>query len=113
MMTYHELLQPTKTEKHGSLIWSPGSTDYTNRSGTLTISGTRSFATYDVEECPADHGRGFRLAKNAGGTDDSESSYFVFAGSDGVGHCDCKGFCRLGRCKHLQCIAILIRDEQI
>lgn len=113
MTTYTELLEPTKSEKHGSMIWTPGSTDYSNRSGTLTISGTRSYAVYDVEEFPADHGRGFRLAKTAGGTDREESQYFVFIGSDGVGHCDCKGFTATGRCKHLASLAVLVRDKRI
>lgn len=113
MTSYTELLEPTSTEKHGSFIWTPGSTDDTNRSGTLTISGTRSFAVYDVEEFPADHGRGFRLMKTFGGTDSTEQQYFVFAGSDGVGHCDCRGFSAHGRCKHTAALHLLITAGRI
>lgn len=113
MTTYTELLEPTKSERHGSFIWTPGSTDYTNRSGTLTISGTRSFAVYDVEEFPADHGRGFMLVKTAGGTDKDESRYAVYCGSDGTGHCECKGFYSTGKCKHLASIAELVRVKRI
>lgn len=115
MTTYTELLEPTKSERHGAFIFTDGSTDNTNKSGTLTIMGTRSYAVYDVEEFPADHGRGFMLFKRAEtpGSDKTESQYAVFCGSDGVGHCECRGFYATGRCKHLASLIELVKAKKI
>lgn len=111
--SYTELLEPTKSEKHGCFIFTPGSTDFTNKSGTLTISGTRSYTVYDVEEFPCDHGRGFLLRKTAGGTDKSETHYSCFVGTDDVCRCECKGYYATGRCKHLASLADLVRTKRI
>ena len=113
MPVYTELLEPTKSEKHGCFIFTSGSTDFTNSSGTLTICGTRSFAVYDVEEFPADHGRGFMLFKKTPGTDKTEDRYACFIGSDDVGRCECKGFYSTGRCKHLASLHELVKANRI
>lgn len=113
MTSYTELLEPTKSEKHGAFIFTDGSTDNTNKSGTLTIMGSRSYAVYDVFEFPADHGRGFMLFKVTPGTDKTEDRYAVYCGSDGVGHCECKGFYSTGKCKHLASIVELVKARKI
>lgn len=113
MTTFTELLEPTKSEKHGCLFWMPAISDFGIKTGTLTIAGSRAFAVYDVEEFPADHGRGFMLFKKTPGTDITEDRYACFVGSDDVGHCECKGFASGGRCKHLQSLYELVKAKQI
>lgn len=116
MTTYTELLPETKSEKRAAFIWTPATdfdTESSTHAGTLTITTTRSFTVYDVSEFPCDHGRGFNLKKTAGGTDGTEPFYNCFVGSDDVGLCDCKGFTRYGRCKHLMALADLVRVKRI
>ncbi len=113
MTTFTELLEPTKSEKHGCLMFMPAIADFGMKTGTLMISGSRSYAVYDVEEFPVDHGRGFMLFKKTPGTDITEDRYACFLGSDDVGRCECKGFTRYGSCKHLQSLFALVQNNQI
>lgn len=108
MTTFTELLPKTKSEKHGVLTWEPAADNATRpEAGTLTISGKRSHTQYRVEEFPCDHGRGFMLFKLTPGTDATEEQYGCFLGSDGTGHCECKGYYSTGACKHLASLLTL------
>lgn len=109
MTTYSELLTPNKGEKHAAFIFTSSPDDFGPHIGTLTVSTTRSHTVYWVEEFPCDHGRGFMLFKRAGGTDHEETQYGCFLGSDGTGHCECKGFTRYAKCKHLASLHELVK----
>lgn len=114
MTTFTELLEPTKSEKHGAFIFTTGQqSDYSPHAGVLTIMGSRCYSVFNVEEFPCDHGRGFMLFKVTPGSDTTESQYSVFVGSDDVGQCECKGFTAHGRCKHLACIGELLKAGRI
>ncbi|AWM41780.1 hypothetical protein GobsT_71130 [Gemmata obscuriglobus] len=113
MTVYTELLEPTKSEKHGSIIWTPAGEEYGHRAGTLTISGTKSFAVYDVDEFPCDEGRGFMLLKKTPGTDATEDHYSVHVGSDRSMRCECRGFYSHHHCKHVSAIFELLKAKQL
>jgi hypothetical protein len=81
--------------------------------GTLTITqgaNTKDIATYRVVECPGvpAPARGFRLAKVAGGTDAGVDNYDVLIDPTGHDACDCRGYLRHGRCKHLDAVRDLL-----
>ena len=109
MQVYTELLEPTKSEKHGALTWEPATdNDFSPVSGVLTITGKRCHCRYRVEEFPADHGRGFMLFKVDAGTDASEERYASLVGPHGANLCECRGFLATGKCKHVAAIVTLI-----
>jgi hypothetical protein len=83
--------------------------------GTLTITqgaNTKDIATYRVVECPgvSAPARGFRLAKVAGGTDREAGNYDVLIDPAGHDACECRGYLRHGRCKHLDAVRDLLAD---
>jgi hypothetical protein len=52
--------------------------------------------------------RAFRLTKFLTNQRPGEPAEYDVAVGPGVGSCECKGFCRHGRCKHLDAINALI-----
>jgi hypothetical protein len=100
--------------KHRSapwIEWTPVDTDGAEV-GVLTVHGDRGAAEYLVSEFPADGGRGFSLAKLAGGTDPEAEGYDLFAcGKGGAPTCECKGFYTARHCKHADAVAALILNK--
>ncbi len=80
--------------------------------GTLALTVRRQTAVYRVEEFPAPAepgGRGFQLVKLAGGSDPEARDYAVLCRADGrAGTCECRGYLRWGRCKHLAALLDLV-----
>lgn len=112
MSVYTELLPETKSEKHGAIQWEPATDNAMSPvAGTLTITGKRNHCRYLVEEFGCDRGRGFVLFKLDDGSDKTEERYGCFAGGNGSGHCECKGYHATGRCKHLQAVKALIENH--
>jgi hypothetical protein len=54
-------------------------------------------------------GRAWRLEKATPGSDPSELAYDVLLAADGRHQCGCKGFCRHGRCKHVDSLSALVK----
>lgn len=105
MSTFTELMPATKSEKHAALTWDADAR-------VLTVTGTRCHCRYRVIELAVSDGRGFILAKLDVGSDRAEERYgCLVAGS--TSHCDCRGFTRYGRCKHLTALAELIAADQM
>jgi hypothetical protein len=108
MCKFNELLPATKSEKHGGITWEPAADNEVSPvAGVLTITGKRCHCRYQVEEFPADMGRGFMLFKIDAGSDKTEERYACnvakFAKS-----CECRGFAATGACKHLAAVVALI-----
>ena len=108
MTTFTELL-PQRKAGRKTVRFTPAADESLPPAGVLTVEGTakRDSAAYLVTEFPTGwDGRGFYLAKTAGGTDDAEAGYSVFVARNRQNmNCDCKGFQRHGNCKH--CDAVL------
>ncbi len=67
---------------------------------TLTLRVGKKVDAYDLHEIATDYGRGFELTKADG------TVYHVCL--DGLASCcDCKGFARWSRCKHVESLAAL------
>ncbi len=116
MTVYTDLLAPTKSEKHGAFNWTPASDAESADShfaGTLAIMGKRNFCRYRVEEFPADHGRGFLLAKIDPGSDRTEGHYSCLIPAHGPGMCECRGWYATGACKHAAALTALVRAGQL
>ncbi len=115
MPVYTELLPPTKSERHGALIWEPAAENATSPfAGVLTITGTRAHCRYRVEEFPADEpGRAFLLFKLDEGTDRTEERYGCFVAKNGMHLCECRGFIATRNCKHLASLRELVRAQRI
>jgi hypothetical protein len=82
--------------------------------GLLRIDQRRASCHYTVTEFPTGwDGRAFHLAKPDGesGTDPEAGSYDVFVGRNPADRtCQCKGFERWGRCKHVLACRALIEN---
>jgi SWIM zinc finger len=111
--TFTETLPATRSSKHSALNWTPA-TDDGPPAGLLAIHTDRASATYEVTEFPTGwDGRGFHLAKLAGGTDAEGESYDVFCARNGQDRqCSCKGFAfgRGKNCKHIEALLALIAN---
>jgi len=109
MAVFTELLTPTKSEKHGAILWEAKTTDDSPLAGLLTITGKRCHQTYEVSEFPADFaGRAFTLKKA-----DGSGFYSVFIGAGSERICDCRGHAAHGRCKHASALEALVQNGQI
>jgi hypothetical protein len=75
--------------------------------GVVQITVGKDSADYFLSTVPADFGTGFRLEK-IGGTE----TYHVNLSPDGHS-CECKGFGRWGRCKHVEGLAALKRAGRL
>ena len=75
--------------------------------GVVRITVGKDSADYFLSTVPADFGTGFRLEK-IGGTE----TYHVNLSPDGHS-CECKGFGRWGRCKHVEGLAALKRAGRL
>jgi hypothetical protein len=73
--------------------------------GVIRISIGKDAHDYFLTELPADFGRGFRLEKI--GTDGEPIAYAVNIDGD-KRTCECKGFGRWQRCKHVDGLAALL-----
>ena len=73
---------------------------------TLTLRVGKQATDYDLLEVGADGGRGYELTKADG------TVYHVCV--DGLASCcDCRGFDRWGRCKHVDSLAALVRAGRL
>jgi hypothetical protein len=77
----------------------------------LAIGGKKPGA-YRVTEIGVEGGRGFQLAKVAGGSDAEETGYscFITTAQFFYSSCDCKGFTRFGYCRHVTALKRLLND---
>src|SRR5687767_4194107 len=113
MCKFNELLPETKSEKCGALVWEPATDNaFSPVAGALTITGKRCHCRYQVEEFPADHGRGFMLFKLDAGSDKTEERYACNVGKFAK-MCECRGFTATGACKHLSALVTLIEAGQL
>jgi hypothetical protein len=101
---YHEVLPPSKSQKHRAYTWEPVAAD-TPLAGVLTLADSKSHTRYAVEEFPADRGRGFCLRKGAGA---GHYCCNLVAGAPAADACECRGFEAHGRCKHLDSLRDLV-----
>lgn len=115
MLTYTDLLPPSKSETHGAFTWTPATDNATSPvAGTLTLTGKRSWCRYHVSESPADMpGRAFVLVKVDAGSDETQGHYNCFMGKHGEQICECRGWAYSGACKHLAAIASLIEAGKL
>ncbi|QJX00298.1 hypothetical protein [Frigoriglobus tundricola] len=114
MAAFTELLNATRSEKKGAVIWDRAKNNATSHvAGTLTITGTRSHCRYRVEEFGCDEGRGFMLFKLDAGSDATERQYGCFVGTNGQLQCECKGYHFTGHCRHLASLVTLIEAGQL
>lgn len=99
--------------KHRNALWiewTPLDTDGAEV-GVLTVHADRGVAEYLVSEFPADGGRGFSLAKLAGGTDPEAAGYDLFACGTAAPTCECRGYLRFAHCRHADAVAALILNK--
>lgn len=101
------------SERGGSRLtmhWTPG---LIPGCGVLVIESRRDSTTYAVVELPTDRGgRSLRLEKVGG--DPSAEVYAVLCSADGRGsRCDCRGFARHRRCKHLDAATGLVANRWV
>jgi hypothetical protein len=101
-------LPATASEKNRAYGWDAAAR-------VLSFAGTRkgSSASYLVDELECDGGRGFQLTKVEGGSDPEEAGYACFLANTGYDSCDCKGFTRWGKCKHLDCVRDMVSNNTI
>ena len=104
LLTLTEILPATKSSPHNALRFTP-------ETGLLAVDTKRTTSRYRVYEFPEqDGGRAFRFQVLDGGTDPEARSYDVFCG---VSHasCECKGYLRHNRCKHIDAAQALIANN--
>ncbi len=109
---FTELLEATKSEKHGAFTWTATATDNSPAAGLLVITGKKCHCRYRVEEYPADFGRGFMLFKLDAGSDKTEERYACLIGAT-TKACECRGFTATGKCKHSAALAELVKAGQL
>jgi hypothetical protein len=92
--------------------WTPG---LLAGCGVLTLSATkpkRFAVTYAVVELPTDRGRAFRLEKIPGAHgDDAEALNYDVTCDGPYSACECKGFLRWRRCRHVEAVTLLVNER--
>jgi hypothetical protein len=110
--TLTELLPATKSSRHSAIRFTPGTFPGT---GELAIDDVRSSTRYAVAGLPCEFdGRAARLVKLTAGTDREAEGYSVFCAAPGSrdhDSCECKGFYRHGRCKHVAALRAMLDNE--
>lgn len=108
MRPFVNTLPATLTDSHRGYRWQPATASEPH-DGTLTYETRRERSEYAVTEFPADlSGRAFQCRKPSGET------YEVLIGdAPQADVCDCRGFARYSRCKHVDCLRDLIAEGQL
>jgi hypothetical protein len=76
------------------------------RTGVARITEGGAVADYLVTAMPADGGRAFEVFKLC--TEESNPTYHFLLAADGKHSCECKGFLRWDRCRHVSGLLALL-----
>jgi hypothetical protein len=105
-----ESTRPRRAVKRGRTIRVAVRPTEVNPSAFIVIREPKHSDHYMVTPIPADFGTAYRVVKYL---ELDEPTYHVLLADDGKHSCDCKGFCRWGRCKHVSGLLALRQAGQL
>lgn len=108
MFTFTETLPATKSCPHAAITWTPDLSRV--GCGVLRIDSARCSCRYHVFPVGTGwDGKAFEMVKADAGSDAEADTYHIFCHRGRQDNlCDCKGFSRHGRCKHVAAAFALI-----
>lgn len=106
-----ELVTVLLDERNRPVIeWCPQDSAFSRVAGAVLIWRGKKVDSYALEESAGEDGnRAVRFSKLTGGTDKTESHYWLTCSPGGESvRCECRGFVAHGHCKHAQALGLLV-----